>query len=244
MRHCSWLLISEGSANWSEANLVEDMNSDSQPAWNFLPQGIEGKSNLCVSSYTRPTVSPEELFARRQYYLEAISSIQRYFISLYSAKTLQCKKGYANSKECDSFQLGEMVKFFLRRGTISMCSMYTEQEPEVYHGPLSDLLRKLKACPSYQLDTNHAHCGVRQRMKPLLDELLALEDQAGICLECWRADRMKESWSENPTGGKWSGKILKLPPKDLRCCNYECTWHIKLKTMFTADEREWTPQDP
>ena len=185
----------------------------------------------------------EELFTRRQYYLEAVSSIQQYFISLYSSKSLQCKKGYANSKECDSFQLGEMVKFFLRKGSISLCSLYTEQEPEAFHGPFSDLLGQLKGCSSYQIDTNHTHCGVRQRLIPLLDQLLGLSNQAGICLECWSTDRMKESWSENPTGGQWTGPILTLPPVEYRLKSL-CSWHEELKRMFTAKEREWTPGEP
>ncbi|KAL9628801.1 MAG: hypothetical protein Q9164_007140, partial [Protoblastenia rupestris] len=191
---------------------------DDVPAWYMLPRGVE-----------------EELIARRQYVLHTVSSIQSHFVALYSSKELQCKKGYANSKDCDSFHLGEMVRFFIRKGTLQIQSIYAEnQEPENYVGNFSELVNRLLECPSYQLDQSHAHCGVRQRMTPILFSLW-FKGQVGICLECWNKDRMSESWLDNPMGGKWT------LPGDLPKSWQKCGQHQALKAMYTAEERNWTP---
>ena len=57
----------------------------------------------------------EELLCRREYLLETIGSVQNYFVNLYTFQPNQCRLGYDTSPACNSFQLGEMIRFFARR---------------------------------------------------------------------------------------------------------------------------------
>ena len=176
----------------------------------------------------------EELIVRRQYALEMIDSLQSHFIKLYMSGTIQCRKGYNNSRECDSFHLGEMTKFFSRKGTLQLLGRFTEREPEAYSGDIRDLIARLKQCPDYQIDQNHRHCGVRTRIKPLLAKL-CVNEQIGICLQCWRRNKAEDSWLYNPLGGKWTLKNG-IPLNDL-----DCQRQSSLKHFYTADVRDWTP---
>ena len=54
----------------------------------------------------------DELVVRRDYVLDTLQSIALHFINLYSSTDQQCKLGYANSRVCDLYQLGEILKFF------------------------------------------------------------------------------------------------------------------------------------
>lgn len=110
--------------------------------------------------------------------LRTIASIQNQALSLYSSKELQCKLGYGSSASCDSFQLGEMVKFLSRKSLLFLISFqpavlddYSESLnwPEAYTGDIDTLIAILRQCPSYQLDENHNHCGLRSRLLPALD---------------------------------------------------------------------------
>ncbi|KAG8528906.1 uncharacterized protein KY384_006595 [Bacidia gigantensis] len=209
-------LICKGSGHWSQSSQEDTRSDDGQVAWNMLPNGIE-----------------EELFARRQYVLQTISSIQSHFVGLYSSKLIQCKKGYANSTECDSFQLGEMIKFFTRKGSLQMRDMYMQQEAEIYNGDMRDLIARLKECPKYQIDSYHQHCGARTRILPILEALQNFPDY-GICMSCWQTDRTKESWLDNPSGGYWTflSRGSQFGPN--------CDHNGQSKRMYTAETRNWT----
>ena len=234
IRHGSAKLIVEGSHQWSLGSRFKE-NEETTPAWFHLPGGFEGQSARFSSRLFRPLIQcSEELIARRQALLDTISSIQKHFVSLYSSKELQCKKGYSNSQECDSFHLGEMVKFFLRKGTLEIQNIYADHDGREYEGDITELIAQLKECPTYQVDNNHSHCGVRQRMAPLLYWLM-LKEHVGICLRCWNYDRLEESWLEKPTGGKWTN-----PTEDPKRRS-KCEEHKATKAMYTAAERNWTP---
>lgn len=73
------------------------------PLWWDLPQGIE-----------------DELQFRRTAILETLQSVQAHFLALYTSRDRQCKLGYDNSTECDSYQLGQMIRFFKRTGTLEL----------------------------------------------------------------------------------------------------------------------------
>ena len=115
-----------------------------------------------------------------------------------------------------------------------MQNIYADHDGRDYEGDITDLIAQLKECPTYQVDNNHSHCGVRQRMAPLLNWLMPKE-HVGICLQCWNDDRLQESWLENPTGGKWT-----KPPGDPKR-RTTCDDHKATKAMYTAAERNWTP---
>ena len=110
------------------------------------------------------------------------------------------------------------------------------EELEPYKGNLNDIIAKLKGCPSYQIDSNHAHCGLRTRLMAVLEGPRPPRPsfQAGICLRCWKEDRSKESWLENPSGGTWvnSGE---------RSYGRGCRDDRDTKAMYTAVKRDWTP---
>ena len=167
--------------------------------------------------------------------LETISSFPTHFLKLYTSKQLQCKLGYDTSPQCDSFQLGEMIRFFTRKGLLQLQSTYaSSQEPPIYAGDVNNIVEKLRQCPTYQLDRNHGHCGLRTRLLPLLDTLWP-NGHVGICLKCWDDDKIAESWLESPARGTWAF----TKGSSIRWEN--CRQHRQLKAMYTAEERIWTP---
>lgn len=162
--------------------------------------------------------------------------MQTHFIELYASKKLQCKMGYDSSPQCDSFQLGEQIRFFTRKGTLQLQSTFSgKKDPQPYTGDVHDLLVQLRECPAYQLDKNHSHCGLRSRIMPLLFSLWP-EGQVGICLACWNRDMERESWLENPTGGK-----LRFHTSMLARRWESCEHHERAKAVYTADDIDWTP---
>lgn len=146
--------------------------------------------------------------------------------------------GYGSSWQCDSFQFGEMVRFFTRKGTLNLQNTFGKfQDARPYTGNVEDLVSSLRQCPTYQLDEDHFHCGPRSRLEPALASVVPSLSRTGICLHCWRHNRGEDSWLERPTGGKWYLGMAQLlaVPKD-------CDDHRSIKAMCTADERDWTPR--
>lgn len=76
----------------------------------------------------------EELHARRTHLLAALSSIPAHFLDLYTHRTRnglrQCKLGYDSSSACDSFQLGEMVKFLVSKNLLSLTTFSSSYQDE------------------------------------------------------------------------------------------------------------------
>ena len=179
----------------------------------------------------------EELQCRREYILETIGSTISHFMKLYSSKERQCKMFYENSPQCDSFQLGEMIRYFSRKGLLEISCLdapcftedWCDEDIEV-------ILSSIRACSSYQIDRNHIHCGPRTRLLPLLD-MFSVRDQIGICLRCWRKDRQHESWLDNPSAATWIYSRQADPPDS----HLSCREHRCLKEMYTAEARNWTP---
>lgn len=175
---------------------------------------------------------------RREYILDTLGSIQKHFVNLYISKQPQCRLGYNSSPQCDSYQLGEMIRFFCRKGTLRIESVFdpAPEEVEPYNGNLDDIIAKLKECPSYQIDKNHTHCGLRTRILPILEGARPPRPsfQVGICLLCWKEDKSKESWFENPAGGTWINAGARFSGKG-------CRSHRETKAMYTAVKRDWTP---
>ena len=127
-----------------------------------------------------------------------------------------------------------MLKFFTRKGSLRVLDRFIDQEAEVYKGDVGDLLLQLRQCPEYQMDMYHQHCGVRTRLLPVLTQVRP-EAQLGLCLACWRRDKSKDSWLDNPSGGGWSAR-LGIPANGVTCDKQSL-----LKRMYTSEERDWSP---
>jgi len=176
---------------------------------------------------------------RRVYLLETISSLQQHFIKLYIIEPNQCKYGYDSSPACNSFQLGEMIRFFSRYRTLSLESTFCPPlQGQTMRGSILDLMTTLRACPGYQINSYHTHCGIRSRFLSCLNGIKPLA-QVGICLRAWKHVLAAESWDASPDGRTW-----RYAPRSSGHFNAGCDVHRGAKAMYTAEERDWTFQPP
>lgn len=143
-----------------------------------------------------------ELLYRRCRILVTISSLQNYFLSLYTSRTRQCSLGYDSSAACDSFQLGEMIKFLTRKNLLSLVPFQVVPPedpafiwPVAYTGDIEQLVSALRQCPSYQIDNNHGHCGLRSKLLPALDYVKdCLDAGIGLHVRLWKSERSSQTW--------------------------------------------------
>ncbi|KAK7739104.1 hypothetical protein SLS62_011304 [Diatrype stigma] len=127
-------------------------------------------------------------------------------------KRQQCQLGYDSSAACDSYQLGEMVKFLLSRGLLAFadCSPSSlETLPDAARWPVDALLAALRQCPAYQVDKHHANCGLRTRLLPILDFVRGLLSAGSVPVSCaaWRRDRAAAAWMPSDGGGSGGGGL-------------------------------------
>ncbi len=95
-----------------------------------------------------------------------------------------------------------MVKFLTRKGLLSLVPFQaTSPEdpdyiwPEAYSGDIEYLIGLLRQCPSYQIDHNHSHCGLRTKLLPALDFIKSCIDTGlGIKLTKSKIGPAYESW--------------------------------------------------
>jgi hypothetical protein len=180
--------------------------------------------------------------------LDTISSIQSHFLKLYCSGTLQCKLGYDSSLACDSFQLGQMVKFFSRVETLRLQSaIWDESGAQQYSRGIERLIESLRKCPEYQVDHNHSHCGLRTRILPILDWVQFWLDRdgggpdLGLCLECWKDRRMEYAWTEAKRPLTWrygslgSGFRMRRQSATGQCSHKQS----EARDMFIAVDRDW-----
>jgi len=229
-------LIMRDSVQW-QPDAVDD---HTKALWWDTPNGVE-----------------DEMIRRREYVLETINSLQAHFIRLYTSGDRQCKLGYDTSLQCDSFQLGEMIRFFTKIDTLRLQGkIYDNTEPTYYQGDIERLLSTLRQTSSYQVDSNHAHCGLRVRLMPLLDMLqdhLSLStgnSDIGICGDCWVQHRSEYAWSLAKRPVLWT------VPRHLQTHRTVATnssakrqvngntgclgRHLAARDLFMAVERNWT----
>ncbi|KAF2469774.1 uncharacterized protein BDR25DRAFT_263143 [Lindgomyces ingoldianus] len=211
-----------------------------------------------------PGAVEDEMIQRREYILETVNSLQSHFLKLYTSGERQCKLGYDSSIQCDSFQLGEMVRFFTKLGTLRLQgTIYDPAEPDHYSGDINRLLESLRQCSSYQVDRNHSHCGLRVRLLPLLDLIqihLSLDTGSldiGICGECWSRNRPSYAWSLAKRPVLWTQSrsltgnrtLASLPKKKVQTREHQGSpgsclpRHLIVRDMFMAAERDWTARD-
>jgi hypothetical protein len=218
--HPSW--VDKYSARLIVKGWVGQESDLEDPLWWDLPNRIE-----------------EELVLRRDCLLETIQSMQVYFLGQYSSRARQCRLGYDTSPECDSFQFGEMVRFFLRAGTLRLENMIiptAEEKPAPsYDGDLHLLLDRLKQIPEYQVDRNHSHCGIRTRLVPFADLISASMQQIGICGDCWAEDRHAHAWLSAKRPLKWrrqaDGVNLRVQDHSRR--------HASVREFLMAGDKDW-----
>lgn len=234
-------LVMRDSVQWRPG--VEEDHT--KALWWDIPNGVE-----------------DEVIKRREYILETINSLQAHFLKLYTSGERQCKLGYDTSLACDSFQLGEMVRFFtLKIDTVRLQGkIYDNTEPTYYLGDIDRLLLSLRQCSNYQIDNNHAHCGLRSRILPLLDLIqnqLSLDTGSldiGICSECWQNNRAEYAWSLAKRPVMWAHSRSLTGNRTLangfqrkshqRASSHSClSKHLAVRDLFMAVERNWTAGD-
>lgn len=216
--HSPWVekysarLIMRGSA-------LRDL-SDTDALWWDLPGRVE-----------------DEVAFRRICILNTIQALQDYFLAAYSTRVRQCRLGYDSSAECDSFQFGEMVRFFLKIGTLRLQGslLNPEDTPSEYDGDLLLLIERLKQIPEYQVDRNHSHCGIRTRIVPLLDLITTALQGVGICGDCWLENWTKHAWMEAKRPIVWKrerhGAVGAIADHEIR--------HDQARSLFLAVDRVW-----
>ncbi|KFY86041.1 hypothetical protein V500_07917 [Pseudogymnoascus sp. VKM F-4518 (FW-2643)] len=153
---------------------------------------------------------------------------------------------YDSSAACDSFQLGEMVKFFVNKNFFAFTSplLVTEEDyPEPYDGDIENLITALRQCPSYQYDKNHAHCGLRTRLIPVLDFIQAmLASGVGIDRGNWKAERPSTSWESVEAEEPF--RLTKSVATDARLkLEGFLTSSALSKSFFGAGSWDWTPEE-
>ena len=198
----------EGWSGEAGEGLVDGGDEDGQEAiWWYLPDGLE-----------------EELQYRRHCILNTVASIQQHFLALYASRGggsggRQCKLGYDSSAACDSYQLGEMVKFLAHKGLLGLVDFSPRSliggggggggavgislSSSSSLAPVDAILAALRQCPAYQVDKHHSNCGLRTRLLPLLDFLQGLLSAGSVPLAraVWKKDRAAAAWLPRPRGG-------------------------------------------
>ncbi|KAF2265177.1 hypothetical protein CC78DRAFT_462259 [Lojkania enalia] len=207
-----------------------------------------------------PNEVEDELMLRREYILETINSLQSHFLKLYTSGERQCKLGYDSSSQCDSFQLGEMIRFFTKLGTLRLQgTIYDTIEPSYWSGDINRLIESLRTCSTYQIDRNHSHCGLRVRLLPLLELVgnqLSLEAGSldiGLCAECWNHSRRLYAWSSAKRPVLWVQSGVLSGSQSLASTHHKkghqksssscLSRHVVIRDMFMAMEKDWTARD-
>ncbi|KAM4059871.1 protein related to hydroxyproline-rich glycoprotein [Hirsutella rhossiliensis] len=228
-------LIVRGSSLWSAFHDA-DANTERAAAWWNLPQGLE-----------------RELQHRRECILNAVASVQRHFFKLYASRDRQCKLGYDSSAACDSFQLGQMLKFLTSKELLYLVDFSPgslDSVPDTSRLDLEELVTTLKQFPNYQVDRHHINCGPQIRIKPIMDYLRTMLSANVISISHadWTRRRADVSWAErkDSNGAGDSGHTFAFTraiANDQRL-HHEGTFHADriAKSLFTADSWDWTPE--
>lgn len=200
-------------------------------------------------------VSPVgELQFRRECIMNTIASVISHFIELYTSRARQCRLGYDSSAACDSYQLGEMIRFLTTRGLLYLVDFSPsgiDQMPDPAVRDISEVLAALKQCTSYQIDKNHTNCGLRTRLLPIVEYIEACLGQycVGLVHQSWAKARETASWMAEAEAAEREG--TKKPFRLTRAAagnaqtNFSDSlgWASKARTVFTASSWDWTPEE-
>ncbi|KAK3314762.1 hypothetical protein B0H66DRAFT_321457 [Apodospora peruviana] len=251
-------LILYGSRRWSALGEDDETDSSYTAPWWQLPDNIE-----------------TELQERRTCILNTIASIPQHFLKLYTSRDRQCKLGYDSSSSCDSYQLGETIKFLVKHNLFSLVDFSPsslQRIPDFATVEINYILGLLKQFPGYQIDKNHTNCGLRTRIRPILDVVASLLSSRSVSLSrtLWASDRQLATWTSSAGEGGIETVSLVTPPTStamrVRAVHnpfkivktFEFTRSIAseqqlrhagalgsdglARAMFTANEWDWTPQ--
>ncbi|KAK1761042.1 hypothetical protein QBC47DRAFT_368923 [Echria macrotheca] len=226
-----WLLQEEEAGHQEDgAGLQEDDASLWGPWWD-LPDGLE-----------------DELQRRRECIMATLASIPRHFLGLYLSRQRQCPLGSAS---CDSFHLGEMVKFLTRRWLVSLVDFSPNGAGHLPNAIAAcasvqpnRILSILREMPGYQIDDSHKSCGPRRRMQRILDCMgFALASKSiPIDWDGWKTDRASASWFSSDAGHKVYTFRFDLHLTMDHFVNGLHGSEQLMKSMFTANEWDWTPE--
>lgn len=206
-------------------------------------------SCLCIL-----TLEPEELQFRRQCILNTIASVQRHFLQLYTSRTRQCKLGYDSSAACDSYQLGEIVKFLTNKNLMFLVDFSPASLDSIADTSLlqvDSIIATLKQCPSYQIDKNHTNCGLRTRIGPILDFIQGLlsANSIPITRNTWKNNRQAVVWlssdpeSKTPADAKPFSFTRSLAGDQRFRFENALGAEKFAKDVFTASSWDWTAED-
>ncbi|KAK0651999.1 hypothetical protein B0T16DRAFT_387337 [Cercophora newfieldiana] len=241
-------LVLYGSHRWVLPSASPEADSeDSDPsytaAWWHLPDDLES-----------------ELQHRRHCILATLSSIPRHFLTLYTSKSRQCKLGYDSSASCDSFQLGEMAKFFLSHNLICLSDFSAPSAEDAFRlvdgfatVDVGAIVNVLKQCTGYQIDKHHTNCGLRTRIAPVLVYVGTMlgSGAVGVQRAAWKRARGDVSWLGEGQGerddqgeGPRVFRFTRSLAGDQRL-RFEGAMAADrmARSLFTAEGWDWTPED-
>lgn len=191
----------------------------------------------------------EELRYRRGRVVESLWSLPSSLLKAYTSGSRQCRLGYDSSPQCDSFQLGEYIRFLAKNGLVNFQSPIMEGRHPRYPRnkeakDIITMISVLRQCPAYQVDSNHSHCGPRKMLMNGLDliQRLLTERGIGICNECWNSKTPQNPpWTAarkplvwNLTSWRDLGRML---PKHTE--GYGDGEHYSGREFFMATEKIW-----
>ena len=199
-------------------------------------------------------VKIDELQYRRECILNTIASVQRHFLARYSSRQRQCKLGYDSSAACDSFQLGQMLKFLVSRDLLFLVD-YSQASvdslPDMSLLDIDGLLSTLRQCPNYQIDKHHTNCGLRIRIEPILDYIRAMlsANTVSISLADWKRGMEGVAWPRPTTADglaeddKKTFAFTRAVANDQRLRFEGGLYTDRMaKQLFTAEAWDWTPE--
>ncbi|KAK8862203.1 hypothetical protein PGQ11_008438 [Apiospora arundinis] len=190
-------LIMNGSCKWTA--FPDPTEAVDEESWWYLQDELE-----------------QELQYRRECILNTLASIPRHFLALYSSRTRQCKLGYDSSAACDSYQLGEMFKFFVNKNLLFLVDFSPASLDRIVDTslmPVESILAALKQVPSYQIDSHHKNCGLRTRILPVLEFVQALLSANSVPVACgaWKASKRQTTTSNKKQQQQQSTKTAWFP---------------------------------
>lgn len=222
-------LILYGSRRWS----LDEEEGNYNALWWNLPHGLE-----------------EELHYRRQCILRSIASIQGYFLRLYSSRERQCQLGYDSSASCDSYQLGELVKFLSTHDYLFPLDFSATHLPDAIvkyaTTDIRSLISGLKYAPSYQIDRHHTSCGPRRHISPILDFIQTMLTSSAISIgPAWRKESTSMTWVRDAEADE--GKIFRFTRSMAANTQPGQPFYIGpdrlALALFTARDWDWLPKE-
>ncbi|ROW17000.1 hypothetical protein VPNG_01173 [Cytospora leucostoma] len=263
-------LVLFGSHRWSADGGDEDEDEGDDVDGSRTPADDATASRQEALWWYLPDELEEELHYRRALVLRTLASITSHFVRLYSSRARQCHLGYDSSAACDSFQLGEMVRFLAGRGLLFLVD-FSPSSPRAVRDfaavDVGGITAALKKMPAYQIDKHHTNCGLRTRVLPILEYVQAMlgSNAVPLSLQGWKRDRVGTSWRTAPSaaedGGSGgvrrrrefdTGKASRIKvfsftrslASDQRL-KYEGAMAADsmAKQLFLAEDWDWTPED-